>query len=267
MSTAFPRPADLDPEIEWPPTEDELPCSDGVPMDTPRHRAQMNLLIETLELHWASRHDFFVGGDMFLYFSLDQIRGRDFRGPDFFVVLGVEERERKSWVVWQEGKGPDVIIELLSESTAAIDKGEKKQVYQDQLRVPEYFWYDPFSGELAGFRLRGPVYEPITPGSNGRLYSEPLDLLLAPWEGRFHGITAPWLRWYTRDGLLLPTTAEIAEEERRRADEERARAEQERTRAEQERARAEEALRRVAELERMLGRERGAADEPDVEPR
>jgi Uma2 family endonuclease len=98
---------------------------------------------------------------MFLYFSLAQTRGRDFKGPDVFVVLGVPRGERKSWVVWQEERGPDVIIELLSESTSDYDKGEKKRVYQNQVRVPEYFWFDPFNTEdLAGFYLNNGVTSP-----------------------------------------------------------------------------------------------------------
>jgi len=48
-------------------------------------------------------------------------------------------------VVWEEGKAPDVIIELLSESTATQDKTVKKEIYQNQMRFPEYFWYDPFN--------------------------------------------------------------------------------------------------------------------------
>ena len=35
------------------PTEDDLPCDDGEPMETPRHREQMNLLIDSLKVHWA----------------------------------------------------------------------------------------------------------------------------------------------------------------------------------------------------------------------
>ncbi|MGE3598571.1 MAG: Uma2 family endonuclease, partial [Dehalococcoidia bacterium] len=214
-----------------------------------RHRSQMNLLIETLALYWSDRDDFFVGGNMFLYFTLEQASGRYFRGPDFFVVLGVPRKEHKSWLVWQEGKGPDVIIELLSASTAAIDKGEKKLVYQDNLRVPEYFWYHPFSSERAGFVLRDGVYEAILPDREDRLICKSLDLALVIWNGEYQGIEAPWLRWATLDGVLLPSGEELASRERRRAD-------QERLRADQEQLRADEALRRVAELERQLEQQR-----------
>ncbi|MGH8056933.1 MAG: hypothetical protein ACREOH_06795 [Candidatus Entotheonellia bacterium] len=45
------------------PTEDELPCDDGEPMETARHRDQMLLLIESLRVHWADRHNYYVGGN------------------------------------------------------------------------------------------------------------------------------------------------------------------------------------------------------------
>ena len=83
-------------EIEWPPTEDELPYDDGIPMESPRHALQLQLLMDPLRLHWADRQDVFIGGNMFVYFSLQQARNRDFRGSDFFVALAVPKRERKS---------------------------------------------------------------------------------------------------------------------------------------------------------------------------
>lgn len=243
-------------EIEWPPTEDELPCDDGVPMETQRHVLQLDLLMDPLLLRWADRQDVFVGGNMFLYFSLEQVRRQDFRGPDFFIVLGVPKRERKSWVVWQEGKGPDVVIELLSESTAARDKGEKKQIYQDRLRVPEYFWYDPFSGEWAGFALREGVYEPIEPDAQDRLISQQVKLALVRWEGVYKDVPARWLRWATLEGELLPTPQELAVQQQQRAEEAQRQAEEARRQAEEARRYAEEAAQRAAELEALLRRYR-----------
>jgi Uma2 family endonuclease len=210
--------------IEWPPTEDELPCDDGMPMETQRHVLQMQLLIDPLRLFWADRSDAYVGGNMFVYFSLEQVRHRDFRGPDFFAVLGVPKRERKSWVVWQEGKGPDVVIELLSESTAAQDKGEKRDVYQDLLRVPEYFWFDPFTAEWAGFALRHGSYEPLTEDGQGRLTSRCLGLALVRRDGTYQDVEARWLRWAMLEGSLLPTPQEVATETQRQATEAQQRA-------------------------------------------
>jgi Uma2 family endonuclease len=88
---------------ELPPGEDELPYDDGEPMDTERHRKQMNLLSGSLELAWDDRQDFYVGANMAVYFSELQVKKNDFRGPDLFVVLDTVRREHKSWVVWQEG--------------------------------------------------------------------------------------------------------------------------------------------------------------------
>ncbi len=109
------------PSIPLPPTEDELPCDDGIPMETQRHKMQMDLLLDTLQPWLDQREDGYIGGNMFIYFSTEQVKNQDFRGPDFFAVLGVPKRERKSWVVWEEGKAPNVVIELLSESTSNED--------------------------------------------------------------------------------------------------------------------------------------------------
>jgi len=193
------------------PTEDDLPCDDGEPMETLRHRLQMELLIHSIDPWARARGDCFVGGNMFLYFSSEQLRGKDFRGPDFFVALGVSPRERKSWVVWDEEKGPDLIVELLSESTAHIDKTEKKRVYQDRLRVAEYFWYDPWNPEdFAGFTLTDGRYRPLLPRTVGRIPSPLLGLDLCWWDGSYGGVETRWIRWSTPDGQLLPTAAEAA---------------------------------------------------------
>ena len=239
--------------VAAPPTEDELPYDNGVPMETQRHMLQMVLLMDPLWLFWADRDDVFVGGNMFFYFSLDQVYYQDFQGPDFFVVLDVPKRERKSWVVWQEGKGPDVVIELLSESTANRDRGEKKLVYQNQLRVPEYYWYDPFTGELAGFALGNGLYEPKEPDDQGRLISRRLGLALVRWEGVYGGVGARWLRWATLDGDLLPTQQEVAEQERWQAWEAQQQAQEAQQQADDARQRAEELEARLARYRERFG--------------
>jgi Uma2 family endonuclease len=229
------------------PTEDELPCSDGEPLESDRHIQQMNLLIETARRWLESRPDGYAGGNMFLYFSEEHLRRKDFRGPDVYLALAVSKRERKSWVVWQEGKPPDLVIELLSESTAQYDKTTKKAIYQDQLRIPEYYWYDPWSpDDLAGFTLTDGAYRPIPPDARGRLVSPVTGLALARWTGTYRQVSATWLRWETPDGRLVPTDAE--------AEAQRAEAEAHRADAEAERAEAAEA--EVARLRALLA-ERG----------
>ena len=250
------------PRILLPPTQDELPCDDGMPMETERHKLQMDLLIYPLK-PWLDRYPEggYVGGNMFVYFSLEQIRKQDFRGPDVFVALDVPRRERKSWVVWEEGKGPDVVIELLSETTAREDKGRKKQIYQNQLRVAEYFWFDPFDpDDWTGFELRHGVYRPLSLDDQGRLISERLGLALTRWRGIYADVEAIWLRWATLEGDLLPTSRELLEMEIQRVKQERQRAEAERQRAEAERQRAEAAEAEIVRLRALLAGQHDGLD-------
>ncbi len=88
-----------------------------------------------------------------------------------------------------------MVIELLSESTAALDKGAKKLVYQDRMRVPEYFWLDPFEPQdRAGFRLVDGVYQPIERDADGRLVSRRLGLALVLRSGPYRSIEGTRLR-------------------------------------------------------------------------
>ena len=120
--------------------------------------------------------------------------------------------------MWQEGmRFPDVIIELFSDSTRAIDKGEKKQLYAHLFRTAEYYLYDPFSQEFLGYCLQAMDYQEIEPDTEGRIYSAVTDLSLGVKEG--------WLRWFTTAGTVIPTPQERAEQERQRAEQERQRAE------------------------------------------
>src|SRR5688572_19099343 len=136
------------------PGQDELPSEDGEPMETGFHDAQDALLKDTLIDAWQDRRDFFVGGNMFVYFSERQVRSNDFRGPDVFVVLDVERRGRKSWVAWEEGgRLPDVVVEVTSDTTAHVDYGIKKQIYAQVWRTPAYFIFDPETEKLEGYRL------------------------------------------------------------------------------------------------------------------
>jgi Uma2 family endonuclease len=198
------------------PDSTDLPCSDGEPLETWWQRPAIALLVESIEYHWRDRKDFFVGGNMFVYFSRERVFNKDFRGPDFFVVRGADHsKPRQSWVYWdEEGRHPNVVIELLSESTAHIDRGEKKQVYAEKMRVPEYFIYDPDDGSLTGWRMSGSRYkDPLDPEPGGRLWSEELELFVGPWEGDYRGHHDRWLRFFDADGRVISTFAEAARAE------------------------------------------------------
>jgi len=195
----------------------DLPAEDGVPLESDWHRSQMNLLIDVVKHIWRDRRDFFAGGNMFIYYSLQQARTREYRGPDFFVIKGVDGSYlRDKWVVWEEdGRYPDVVVELMSPSTAREDLGPKKELYERTFRTADYFCYDPDRKKLYGWRLRERGYAPLTPDENGRLWSAELEAWLGVWEGAYLRTQATWLRLFDEAGRVLPTEAEA---ERRRAE-------------------------------------------------
>jgi Uma2 family endonuclease len=205
--------------IPCPPGEDELPYDDGEPMERGRHRRQMALLIESLGAHWSDRDDVAVEGNMALYFSELQAKKNDFRAPDVFVVLDTVRRDRKSWVVWQEERTPNVVIELLSPSSEAADRGDKMRIYAKLLRVPEYFLFDPMTGALEGYRLDLDTltYLPMTQEPTGEYLSRQLRLRLGVRPGRFEGIEGDWLRWIDLEGRVLPSGEERAAEAEQKA--------------------------------------------------
>ncbi len=216
-------PAAVDFEIPHPPKD--LIFDDGEPLESSRHRIAMNALIASVHEAFADRDDYFVGGNMLLYYSEDQAMNRDFRGPDFFVTLNVDRRrERKYWAIWEEqGRYPDVIVELMSPSTRQVDLTVKKQLYAQTFRTREYFVYDPFEADsLQGWRLdAADRYQEIVKSEQGWCWCQELDLWLGLWLGELTRETAPWLRFYDAEGnlVLLPEEreqrrAELAENQR-----------------------------------------------------
>ncbi|MEC4893195.1 MAG: Uma2 family endonuclease [Oscillatoria sp. PMC 1051.18] len=215
--------------------------SDEPPLESELHLRQMILLIQSLEWLWRDRHDFYAAGNLSIYYNANQLKSQDFRGPDFFVVLGTERKPRNSWVVWaEEGKYPNVIIEILSASTANTDRQLKKRLYQDTFRTPEYFWFYPQTQEFQGFCLVTGQYQTLEANEQGYLWSQQLGLYL--------GIESQRLRFFDASGNLIPTPEEVALQEAQRADSEAQRANSEAQRADSEAQRAERLAAKLREL-------------------
>ncbi|BAY77124.1 hypothetical protein NIES25_35830 [Nostoc linckia NIES-25] len=192
--------ADISKDVIFPPSD---LWSDEPALESDLYLRQIILLLQSLEWLWQDRNDFYAAGNLTIYYSPHQKKSEYFRGPDLFVVLGTERQARKSWVVWEEyGKYPNVILEILSESTAKTDKGLKKEIYQDTFRTPNYFWFDPYTLEFAGFHIVDGKYQPLQANEQGRLWSEQLGLYL--------GIHQELLRWFTADGHLVAIPEETA---------------------------------------------------------
>ncbi|NJL90371.1 MAG: Uma2 family endonuclease [Coleofasciculaceae cyanobacterium SM2_1_6] len=256
---------------DFPPVDIE---SDEPELESSVHLYQIFLLLSCLELLWQERNDYFAAGNLTIYYKQKQNKAPECRGPDFFVVLGTQKRDRKSWVVYHEGGiYPHVIVEILSDSTAGVDRTTKKLIYQDTFRTPDYFWFHPETLEFQGFSLLNGQYVDLEPNDRGWLWSQQLGLFL--------GIHDQKLRYFTESGELVPSPDEAriaalaqvaaaeqqanlasqrAEVETQRAEMEAQRAERETQRAEVEAQRAEEA---IAQLEKLAAKLRELNIDPE----
>lgn len=184
--------------------------------------------------------------------------------PDIFLSLDVElaqdwwQKEHRSYFVWEFGKPPDLVLEIVS-NTEGSEDGEKKHQYV-RMRVGYYVIYDPLRQVmpevLTVYRLSGCVYE-----RQEEAQFPSLKLGLTLWEGTFEGIHDTWLRWTDEHGMLIPTGKEWADQEHQRAEQahqqaehEHQRAEQARQQAEQEEQRADQEHQRAERLAAMLRR-------------
>ena len=115
--------------------------------------------IGALRVYYQDRDDVYVSGDLLMYY--EEGNPRVSVVPDVFVVFGVEDRVRMHYKVWEEGKGPDFVLEVASKSTWREDLGRKRDLYA-RLGVKEYWQYDPtgeyFSPVLQSLRLAGSAY-------------------------------------------------------------------------------------------------------------
>ena len=184
--------------------------SDGEPMgETPQHIDNMIYLLEPLKAWFAADPQVFVAANMFVHYEPGN-RKRHV-SPDVFVVRGVPkdmQPKRRNYRVWEEGKAPDFVVEVTSETTREKDQISKRAIYQDLLRVKEYFLFDPFEEylhpQLQGYRLAKGLYRPIRL-VKGRLPSKVLGLHLEA-DGDLLRLYDPAV------GRWLPTPPERLEE-------------------------------------------------------
>jgi Uma2 family endonuclease len=251
----------------------KLPPGDGDRMESDWHVVSISLLDELVRNHLGEPNHYFCGGNMFIYYSLQQAKEIEeyveaetpkrkprFKGPDFFLVKEVDgTKPRESWVVWEEdGRYPDLVVEFISSSTRKKDVDRNVKFYAKVFRVPEYFWFDRRFGELVGYRLVRGGYERIEPDARGWLWSEVLGAYLGVWVGEYRGRVWSWLRLWDRDGQLVLTREEREARAEARAAEAEAQAQQER--AERERLQAE-----LAQLMERL-RQQGVISDDEPQP-
>jgi Uma2 family endonuclease len=183
------------------------PTSSKKPMpETDWHRDLMLILIEVLRAFFAGQR-VYVSGNLLIFY--EEGNRRRHISPDVFVVRGVENYQRPNYLIWEEARGPEVVIELTSSTTHREDTNRKMALYRDTLRVREYFLFDPdgdyLDPPLQGYRLRQGTYQRIR-AVHGRLPSQVLGLHLEA-DGRNLRLWSPAL------GTWLPTPAERLHQE------------------------------------------------------
>ena len=214
--------------------EDDLsivyPDSDGEPMAENDYQLTAMLdAISSLREWFDVREDVYAGGDMLMYYRMNDNETRV--APDVFVVFGVESKhKRNSWIVWREGKAPDIVMELASGSTWRRDMREKRDIYAE-MGVTEYWRFDPsgsyFAPPLIGERLEYGEYTRIPLETDGegimRGGSAVLGLdicVMRDGNLRFHDpASGQWLRTHHDAEEALRTSEEAlraAEEENQR---------------------------------------------------
>jgi len=231
------------PPIESPlPPREALPTMYDLPSEDPEepglpdefHDLQPQLLRETFQPPGCPPERLFVGTDLNLYYDVRHPLWH--KRPDWFAVLGVprlyNNRDlRLSYVLWQEGVAPVVVVELLSPGTEPEDLGRtaldgrqppsKWTVYEQILRIPHYVVFNRYTDTVRYFELTdGGYQEAQSPGQ--RLWLPEAGLGLGLWRGRYQGLERCWLRFLDAEGAWVPTPLE---REQRRAEQERQRAE------------------------------------------
>jgi Uma2 family endonuclease len=148
--------------------------------ETDLHRQDVVDLIQTLEDRFAADPNVYVSGNLLLFY--EEGNRRKHVAPDVFLVRGVPKLPpREYYLLWKEGKSPDVVIEITSKTTKREDQTKKRTLYRDVLRVLEYFQFDPtedyLKPSLQGHRLVEGELVPIEPVA-GRIPSDSLGLHL-----------------------------------------------------------------------------------------
>lgn len=193
---------------DWPNT-DHLITEDGQPVDGFYSERQMRLLAESLTASWKPGRPFIVGANVGIFY----INENPAIVPDVFVSVDVKtdpdysSKAGKSYLLWNKGKPPDIVIEVVS-NAEGNELTEKRRIYAQNVRAPYYVVWDPeeyLKGErLQVFILMGRSYQP-TPTA----WFPELGLGLKPWQGEYAQSAGEWLRWIDGADNFLPCGEEL----------------------------------------------------------
>ena len=203
----------------------QIVTEDDTPVDNFQSEKQQRLLVEPLYSSWQPGVPFIAAANVGLFYALKQ----DPLVPDAFLSLGVtmpddwSKKRNRSYFAWEMGKFPEVVIEIVS-NKKGYELGDKKNDYA-RMGIACYAVFEPLKqlqgeDELNGsllklWALQQKKYVELT----APFWLESVELGLTLWEGTFEGRQDLWLRWCDRDGNIILTGAERADEAEERADE------------------------------------------------
>lgn len=208
------------------------------------HIFQPQLLRETFQPANYNTEEIFIGTDLNIYYDVHHQLW--YKRPDWFTVLGVansnqQQDLRLSYVIWQEGVAPFMIVELLSPGTEQEDLGQtlrdvnkpptKWEVYEQILRIPYYVVFDRYTNILRVFQLVATRFQEMTL-SDEKVWLDEIQLGLGVWQGFYQDTQGLWLRWYDAQQNWIPTPVEKAEQEQQQRESAQQQLEQQRSKAE-----------------------------------
>ena len=246
------------------PTHLDLPDTDGLPMENDFQPAQSWLLTTALTPVLDRLHptgEYFVGHDVGIYWKQTDPPLNGCKAPDWYYVPGAKPfppgQYRRSFVMWQEELSPLIAIEFVS-GDGEVEHNDtpgtgKFWVYRRGIRAGYYAIHEPLRPSLEVYKLDGTEYRRVDPNAAGVIPIPELGAALGHWRGRNENREMCWLRFFTPDGLLLPSL-----EERTKVAEDRIR----RATAELERAETEARSNR-AELDELVAKLRAKGIDPD----
>ena len=199
---------------------EHLITEDDEPVDNIFSEKQQRLLTETLYSSWDGPGDgrkFFAAANIGVFYMVKAPA----LVPDVLLSLDVEAhediwaKEHRSYFLWEFGKPPDVVIEIVSNKIGG-ELTTKLEKYA-RMRVPYYVVFDPAhhisEQSLTIFSLSGYSYQEYN-----SLNLPEVSLRLKIWEGEYNGSVSTWLRWEDEAGNLIPTGKERADAEMNRSE-------------------------------------------------
>lgn len=263
------------PELEPLPDHTQLPDSDGTFVKNFQEHPQSILLTDSILPVLQARHpdgQYAIGQDCGIYWRITDPPERGAEAPDWFYVPNVppmlDEKVRRSYVMWQEHVSPLIAIEFASGSgkeerdrtplcrsnNGKAAKPGKFWIYEQVVHIPYYAIFVISTQQLEVYELIRNSYQPMQPNQQGHFEIQPLGVELGLWSGEYMDQQQTWMRWWDSKGNLLLTGREaeaLALEEAVVATEAAEQATQ-------------EARREREEKEKLIAQLRALGVEPDV---